>query len=148
MGNRLCISHIKRSRFHTRLGHSGSRTGNWLSPKESSAMSGCEVRGATRQGYGCKWRETKGGGPVRLISVKDVEALTISCLGFDIESADLVTPEVLAALIRKTASFECPCRPALLAKSVLRLLEPVCRTDGLHDIVRETVDLVTSYGDL
>jgi hypothetical protein len=85
---------------------------------------------------------------VRLISIKDVEALTISGLGFDIASADLVTPEVLAALVRKTASFECPCRPGVLAKSVWRLLEPIHPNDAIHDIVRETVDLVTSYGDL
>ena len=85
---------------------------------------------------------------MRLISIKDLEALTISSLGFDVDSADLVTPEVLAALIRKTASFECPCRPTLLAKSVWRLLEPICHNDALHDIVRETVDLVASYGDL
>ena len=58
------------------------------------------------------------------------------------------TPEVLAALIRKTASFECPCTPAVLAKSVSRLLEPICPNDTLNDIVRETVDSVTSYGDL
>jgi hypothetical protein len=85
---------------------------------------------------------------VRLVSIKDVEALTVSCLGFNVDSADLTTPEVLAALIRKTACFECPCTPATLAKSVFRLLEPICPNDTLNDIVREAVDSVTSYGDL
>src|SRR5579864_3367024 len=148
MGNRVCISDVKRSRIHTKLGHSGPRACNRLSLKESSAMSGCQILGPPIQGLGCKWSETKGGGAMRLISIKDLEALTISSLGFDVDSADLVTPEILAALIRKTASFECPCRPMLLAKSVWRLLEPICLNDALHDIVRETVDLVTSHGDL
>lgn len=85
---------------------------------------------------------------MRLISAKDVEAVTIKGVGFDIDSADLVTPEVLAALIRKTASFECPCEPALLAKSVSHLLAPIYRDDTLPDLVRDAVHLVTAYGDL
>lgn len=85
---------------------------------------------------------------MRLVSIKDVEALTVSCLGFNVDSADLTTPEVLAALIRKTACFECPCTPPTLAKSVFRLLEPICPNDTLNDIVSEAVDSVTSYGDL
>jgi hypothetical protein len=85
---------------------------------------------------------------VRLVSAKEVEAVTISRLGFDVDSADLLTPEVLAALVRKTASFECPCPPAILAKSVSRLLEPICRSDTLKDAVRGTINSVTSYGDL
>jgi hypothetical protein len=85
---------------------------------------------------------------VRLVSAKDVEAVTVSRLGFDVDSADLLTPEVLAALVRKTASFECPCPPAILAKSVSRLLEPICPGDTLKDSVRGTINSVTSYGDL
>ena len=85
---------------------------------------------------------------MRLASIKDVEAVTVSSLGFDIDCADLLTPEVLAALIRKTASFECPCPPALLAKSVYRLLELLCPDDTLKDTVRGTINSVTSYGDL
>jgi hypothetical protein len=85
---------------------------------------------------------------VRLVSTKDVEEVAVSCLGFNVDSADLLTPEVLGALIRKTASFECPCPPAALAKSVFRLLEPICPGDTLKDIVRGTINSVTSYGDL
>ena len=85
---------------------------------------------------------------MRLVSAKDVEAVTVSRLGFDVDSADLLTPEVLAALIRKTASFECPCPPAILAKSVSRLLEPICLDDTLKDAVRGTINSVISYGDL
>jgi hypothetical protein len=85
---------------------------------------------------------------VRLVSIKDVESVAVSCLGFNVDSADLLTPEVLAALIRKTASFECPCPPAVLAKSVSRLLEPICPGDTLKDTVRGTINSVTSYGDL
>ncbi len=85
---------------------------------------------------------------MRLASIKDVEALSVSCLGFNIDCADLATPEVLAALVRKTASFECPCPPALLAQSIFRLLEPLCPDDTLNDTVRGTINSVTSYGDL
>jgi len=85
---------------------------------------------------------------VRLASIKDVEVLSVSCLGFNIDCADLATPEVLAALVRKTASFECPCPPPLLAKSISRLLEPLCAGDTLKDTVRGTINSVTSYGDL
>lgn len=85
---------------------------------------------------------------MRLVSAKDVEAVTVSRLGFDVDSADVLTPEVLAALVRKTASFECPCPPAILTKSVSRLLEPVCPSNTLKDTVRGTINSVTSYGDL
>jgi hypothetical protein len=85
---------------------------------------------------------------VRLVSIRDVEEVAVSCLGFNVDSADLLTPEVLAALVRKTASFECPCPRAVLAKSVFRLLEPICPGDTLKDTVRGTVNSVTSYGDL
>ncbi len=85
---------------------------------------------------------------MRLVSIKDVEAVIISSLGFNVDSADLLTPEVLAALIRKTASFECPCPPAVLANSVFHLLEPICPGDTLKESVRGTINAVTSYGDL
>lgn len=85
---------------------------------------------------------------MKLVSVKDVEAVAVSSLGFNVDSADLLTPEVLAALIRKTASFECPCPAAVLAKSVSRLLEPICPGETLKDTVRRTINSVTSYGDL
>ena len=85
---------------------------------------------------------------MRLVSIRDVEEVAVSCLGFNVDSADLLTPEVLAALVRKTASFECPCPRAVLAKSVFRLLEPICPGDTLKDTVRGTVNSVTSYGDL
>ena len=85
---------------------------------------------------------------MRLVSTKDVEALAVSSLGFNVDSADLITPEVLAALVRKTASFECPCPAAILAKSVSWLLEPICLSDTLKDTVRGTINSVTSYGDL
>src|SRR5712671_7032029 len=85
---------------------------------------------------------------MRLVSIKDVEALAVSSLGFNVDSADLLTPEVLAALVRKTASFECPCPAAVLAKSVSRLLEPICLAETLKDTVRGTINSVTSYGDL
>ena len=80
--------------------------------------------------------------------MKDVEAVAVSSLGFNVDSADLLTPEVLAALIRKTASFECPCPLAVLEKSVSRLLEPICPGETLKDTVRRTINSVTSYGDL
>ncbi len=85
---------------------------------------------------------------MRLVSIKDVEEVAVSCLGFNVESADLLTPEVLAALVRKAACFECPCPPTVLAKSVFRLLEPICPGDTLKDTVRGTINSVTSYGDL
>jgi hypothetical protein len=82
------------------------------------------------------------------VSIKDVEALAVSSLGFNVDSADLLTPEVLAALVRKTASFECPCPAAVLAKSVSRLLEPICPAETVKDTVRGTINSVISYGDL
>jgi hypothetical protein len=85
---------------------------------------------------------------MKLVSIKDVETVAVSSLGFNVDSADLLTPEVLAALVRKTASFECPCPAAVLAKSVSRLLEPICPDETLKGTVRRTINSVTSYGDL
>lgn len=85
---------------------------------------------------------------MRIVSIPEVEAIAVTCLGFDSESADLSTPEALVSLIRKTASFLCPCSPETLAKDITRLLAPLRPNDSLHDTVRETIDCLTAYGDL
>jgi hypothetical protein len=61
---------------------------------------------------------------MKVVSGPDAASLTVESLGFDSSSADLETPEALAALIRRTASFLCPCSPESLTRTVNRLLEP------------------------
>lgn len=85
---------------------------------------------------------------MRVVSIHEVEAIAISCLGFDPESVDLSTPEALVSLIRKTASFVCPCSPENLAKEVSRLLAPLRPDAPVYDLVSETIDSVIAYGDL
>ena len=85
---------------------------------------------------------------MRVVSTREVEALAVSGLGFDSEYTDLGVPEALAAMIRKAASFLCPCRAEALVRVVYSLLHPLRSDDALDDTIREMVDSLVGYGDL
>ena len=85
---------------------------------------------------------------MKIISTRETEAIAVSCLGFDASYIDLMTPEALAALIRKTAAFLCPCTPQALRNAVANLLKPIYSGEDLSDIVSDAIDSVVDYGDL
>lgn len=75
---------------------------------------------------------------------------TVASLGFDPESVDLTVPEVVAAAVRRTASFTCPATPrrlaALTRQAALGLVDDANDEDDFP--VRAIVETLTAYGDL
>ena len=80
-----------------------------------------------------------------------VTALTVDALGLDADCADLETPEVLAASIRRAASFLCPISPHSLTRRVEESLGGLIteiRSDGGASMVRTMLESLVAYGDL
>lgn len=89
----------------------------------------------------------------RALSAAEVHALSVEALGLDPNSVDLVAPEVLAALIRRAASFAAPCPPRLLRAAVLRALDGLVdmegeRREAWRTTVDDLIESLVSYGDL
>ncbi|MDF1501325.1 hypothetical protein [Roseisolibacter sp. H3M3-2] len=87
------------------------------------------------------------------MSVADVHAVSVRALGLDPEALDLESPEALAALVRRAASFASPCSPQALRGNVLRALSQLTDSganarEELRTSIDETVEALTSYGDL
>ena len=81
----------------------------------------------------------------------DVVAATVEALGLDAAVADLETPEVLAAIVRRAASFLCPITPGALARSVGECLNGLVATDQPEthgSLVGAMVEELVVYGDL
>lgn len=87
-------------------------------------------------------------GLVRL-APSQVVASAVAALGHDKTIADLSTPEVLAAAVRRAASFLCPATPRALTRAVsdtrIGLVEAA---DSVTDSIRAMVGSVAAYGDL
>lgn len=86
------------------------------------------------------------------LSPQEVAAAAVETLGLDSSIADLTTPEVLAAAVRRAASFSCPVSPRLLTVAVeeslrgLDLEDPPSADSGTR--VRAMVESLVAYGDL
>jgi hypothetical protein len=90
---------------------------------------------------------------VRVLSATDVHALSVGALGLDAEVLDLESPEALAALVRRAASFAAPCSPRALRGAVLRALGGLTASgpdarEELRASIDEMIEALTSYGDL
>jgi hypothetical protein len=90
---------------------------------------------------------------LRVLSTADVHAVSVRALGLDAEALDLESPEALAALVRRAASFTSPCSPKALRGHVLtaltELTDPGANArEELRTSIDETVEALTSYGDL
>ena len=80
-----------------------------------------------------------------------VVAATVEALGLDSAAADLETPEVLAAVVRRAASFLCPTTPGALTRSVGEYLDGLVATDQPENrvsLVRAMLEDLVAYGDL
>ncbi len=80
-----------------------------------------------------------------------VAAAAVETLGLDSEIADLETAEVLAAAVRRAASFNCPATPRGLTRVVeesLRGLVVLDQGDGVGSLVRDMLEDLVGYGDL
>lgn len=81
----------------------------------------------------------------------DVVAATVEALGLDAAVADLETPEVLAAIVRRAASFLCPITQSALARSVAECLDGLVANDQPEahgSFVRGMLQDLVAYGDL
>ena len=88
---------------------------------------------------------------IKILRQDQVTASTVTALGFDASSVDLDTPEALAALIRRAASFLCPVTPRALVQSVEEslagLVSEMYTVDG-ESAVRVMLEDLVGYGDL
>lgn len=86
---------------------------------------------------------------VRRLSPHEVADSAIRALGMEETGVDLLSPEALAASLRRAASFLCPATPGRIVQSVVEAL------DGLPGFTNETkgqveaiLDSLLAYGDL
>lgn len=84
------------------------------------------------------------------LSADAAVAAVVEALGFDATAVDLTVPEVVAATVRRAASFTCPGTPRRLAAVVrAAALGLVNDADDEETFpVRATVDSLAAYGDL
>jgi hypothetical protein len=85
---------------------------------------------------------------MKILDSLEIQAKSIEGLGLDPLACDFSSTEALAALIRRTASFCCPCSAGLLAKTVVNLLRPLLDNEGLFERVQDAIEGVQAYGDL
>ena len=85
---------------------------------------------------------------MKILDSVEIQAKSIEGLGLDPLASDFSPTEALAALIRRTASFCCPCSAGLLAKTVVNLLRPLLDNEGLFERVQDAIEGVQAYGDL
>lgn len=80
-----------------------------------------------------------------------VVAATVDALGLDAAAADLETPEVLAAILRRAASFLCPITPHALVRNIGEYLDGLVvedQSEALGSLVETMLEDLVSYGDL
>ena len=65
------------------------------------------------------------------IQPDEVVAATVDALGLGAVATDLATPEALAAIVRRTASFLCPITPRALVRSIEECLDGLVAKDRL-----------------
>lgn len=85
------------------------------------------------------------------LTPQQVTERAVHALGLDSTIADLSTPEVLAAAVRRAASFSCPTTPRAMSRVVEESLQGLVDEDGTADSVspvREMLDRLVGYGDL
>ncbi len=80
-----------------------------------------------------------------------VVANAVEALGMDATAADLETPEVLAASVRRAASFLCPVTPRVLTRNIEESLDGLVEEARLVDrgsMVSAMIEDLVAYGDL
>lgn len=86
---------------------------------------------------------------IELLEPSLVVAEVVETLGLDPRSLDLASPEVLAAAIRRAASFLCPTTPHVLLGAVGDSLAGLPGCDpNMMDRLEELLEAMIGYGDL
>lgn len=86
---------------------------------------------------------------MRQLNAQEVVNLKIKDMGFDPVNNELGSVEIIAAILRRNASYLCPTTPAQLIHSVIKPLRGLENdSDNLKEVVENTVQAMISYGDL
>ena len=86
---------------------------------------------------------------MKRISVDELQAVKVAELGLDSTALDLTSPEALAASLRRSAGFLCPCPARTLVRSVARSMGAVVPTDeAFEEQLEVMLEAMLSYGDL
>jgi len=86
---------------------------------------------------------------MRQLTVQEVINLKIRDLGLDPTKYDLLSVEVLAAILRRNASYTCPTTPSQLISSAVNPLRGLgCDIEELREVVERTLQAMIAYGDL
>jgi hypothetical protein len=80
---------------------------------------------------------------------QDVAAEAVENLGLDPTAVDLLSPEALAASLRRTASVLCPAPPGAVVRAVADVLSDLPGFDSdARDDLEDLVTALVAYGDL
>ena len=86
---------------------------------------------------------------MRRLTAAEVHANKVTELGLDQNNFDLTSVEAIAAALRRTASFLCPCAPNTLVRAVADPLRGLVeQTEDTRGTVRETLEAMLAHGDL
>ena len=86
---------------------------------------------------------------VRQRSPAEVRHQTVAALGLDPGRFDLTSQEAVAAALRRTAGFLCPCSASSLVRAVVKPLRGLVEDlDVVRSSVEATLEAMVSHGDL
>ena len=86
---------------------------------------------------------------MRRLTAAEVHTNKVAELGLDQTEFDLTSVEAVAASLRRSASFLCPCAATTLVRAVADPLRGLVKeTEDIRGIVRETLEAMIAHGDL
>jgi hypothetical protein len=87
---------------------------------------------------------------MRVLTAKELNTCGLRTLGLGADAFDLFSVEAIAASLRRTAGFLCPCPQRTLVQAVVKSLAPLDPNKGeqLHEAVETTLESMIGYGDL
>ena len=86
---------------------------------------------------------------MRRLTAVEVHANKVAELGLDQSAFDLISVESIAASLRRSASFLCPCTATTLVRAVADPLRGLVEEAAdIRGIVRETLEAMVAHGDL
>ena len=86
---------------------------------------------------------------MRRLTAAEVHANKVGELGLDRTAFNLISVESIAASLRRSASFLCPCAATTLVRAVADPLRGLVEeTEDIRGIVRETLEAMIAHGDL
>ncbi len=86
---------------------------------------------------------------MKILSATEAQEISVENLRLRADIYDLETPETIAASIRRTASFLCPCSSSQLIQSVFQSQKFLIKdTQAFKDSITDILESVIAYGDL